>query len=88
MNINIKCRVQCKRGNRRLHFARAVYSCHPLLADRRCGLSSTGVGMFTLSNRFTKIFGIGKLELLGDDCVITVSAVLIEHRVLTKDVVI
>jgi len=28
-------------GNRRLHFARAVHSRHPLPADRRCCLSST-----------------------------------------------
>jgi len=30
-----------KQGNRRLHFARTVHSCHPVPADRQCGLSST-----------------------------------------------
>jgi len=30
-----------KQGNRRLHFARAVHSRHPLPAHRRCDLSST-----------------------------------------------
>jgi len=29
------------KGNRRLHFTHAVHSCHPLPANRQCGLSST-----------------------------------------------